>query len=298
MGKLDELEAFIKVVEVESFSEAGRQLGISKSYVSKQISRLEDRLGARLLNRTTRQLTLTDVGAMFYERCVEVVAELDQAELAVTELQGTPRGVLRLSLPMSFGVRYLSPVIADFMSNYRDLSVEIAFSDRVVNIVDEGFDLAVRIGHLKDSSLFARKVAGTSMHVVASPALIERLGMPQHPAALKDYPCLKYTYQSTGLGWRFVSPEGEEVTIKPEGPLLTNNGDAIMEAARHGVGMAVLPDFFVNELVERGELVKVLDDWQCGEGGVWAVYPHNRHLSAKVRLFVDFLAERFAKTPW
>lgn len=298
MGRLDELEAFVKVVEVESFSEAGRQLGISKSYVSKQLSKLEDRLGARLLNRTTRQLTLTDVGAMFYERCVEVIEELEEAELAVSQLQATPRGLLRLSFPMSFGVKYLSPVISSFMNQYKDLKVEVSFSDRTVNIIDEGFDLAVRIGQLKDSSLIARKIAGTHRHLVASPGFIAKHGEPTHPSELRELPCLRYTYQSSGMSWRFVSDEGEEALVKVDGPLTVNNGDAIMEAARHGVGLAILPDFFINPLVESGELVKVLESWECGDGAIWAVYPHNRHLSAKVRLFVDFLAESFARTPW
>ena len=158
MGRLDELEAFVKVVEVESFSEAARQLGISKSYVSKQVSRLEDRLGARMLNRTTRQLTLTDVGAVFYERCVAILDELEEAELAVNDLQSRPRGTLRMSVPMSFGVQYLSKMVSEFMSEHPDLDVELSLSDRVVNIVDEGFDLAIRIGTLKDSSLIGRKL--------------------------------------------------------------------------------------------------------------------------------------------
>lgn len=299
MGRLDELEAFVKVVEVESFSEAGRQLGISKSYVSKQLSKLEDRLGARLLNRTTRQLTLTDVGAMFYERCVEVLEELEEAEVAVSQLQGTPRGVLRLSLPMSFGVKYLSPVVSDFIRQYNDLKVEIAFSDRTVNIVDEGFDLAVRIGRLKDSSLIARKLTETRVHLVASPSFLEEHGKPGHPSDLKDYPCLRYTYQTGGANWQFVSSEtGEEVSVKVDGPMTVNNGDAILEATRHGVGCAVLPDFFINEHLTTGELVKVLDGWDCGDSAIWAIYPHNRHLSAKVRLFVDFLAESLSRTPW
>ena len=299
MGRLDELEAFVKVVEQESFSEAGRQLGISKSYVSKQLSRLEDRLGARLLNRTTRQLTLTDVGAMFYERCVEVLSELEQAERAVGQLQGAPRGLLRLSLPVSFGVRYLSPVISTFMARYEELNVEVAFSDRTVNIVDEGFDLAVRIGQLRDSSLFARKLTGTSRFLVASPSFIARHGELNHPGQLREVPCLRYTYQSGGLSWRFVHQDsGEESLVMVDGPLTVNNGDAIVEAAKQGIGAALLPDFFINDLIARGELVKMLEPWDCGDGAVWAVYPHNRHLSAKVRLFVDFMAEHFSHTPW
>lgn len=298
MGRLDELEAFVKVVDVESFSAAARELGISKSYVSKQISRLEDRLGARLLNRTTRQLTLTDVGAVFYERCVAILDELEEAERAVNDLQTSPRGTLRMSVPMSFGTRFLAPVIAEFMAMYPDLDVELSFSDRLVSIVDEGFDLAVRIGQLDDSSLFARRLAPVESFLCASPAYLERRGRPERPGELQEHACLRYTYLSTGAMWRLVGADGEEVAVKVAGPLLTNNGNAIVEAARHGVGVAMLPDFFVFEHLRSGELERLLPEWSCGYSGIWALYPHNRHLSAKVRLLVDFLAERFDEPAW
>lgn len=306
MGRLDELEAFVHVVQEESFSEAARRLGISKSYVSKQISRLEDRLEARLLNRTTRQLQLTDIGALFYERCVLILGELEQAERAVTAMQSTPTGTLRLSVPVSFGVRFLSPMLAGFMCDHQELDVEVSYSDRVVNIVDEGFDLAVRIGQLADSSLFVRKLADVENLLCASPSYLERRGRPQRPGQLREHACLRYTYQSTGAMWRLLGGEAEEegageeeFAFKPEGPMLANNGDALVEAALHGVGIALLPDFFVREALEQGRLERVLPGWSAGaRAGIWAMYPHNRHMSAKVRLFVDFLVERFVEPNW
>lgn len=297
MGRLDELEAFVKVVEVESFSEAARQLGISKSYVSKQVSRLEDRLGARMLNRTTRQLTLTDVGAVFYERCVAILDELEEAELAVNDLQSRPRGTLRMSVPMSFGVQYLSKMVSGFMAEHPDLDVELSLSDRVVNIVDEGFDMAIRIGTLKDSSLIARRLTPVGSRVVGSPAYFEEHGTPKHPRDLKNHECLRYAYFSTGTIWHF-NRDGEEVSVKVDGRMTANNGHALLEAARQGVGLVLLPDFFLPEALANNELVHVLGEWDCDTGAIWALYPHNRHLSAKVRLFVDYLVDQFETPPW
>ena len=297
MGRLDELEAFVKVVEVESFSEAARQLGISKSYVSKQVSRLEDRLGARLLNRTTRQLMLTDVGATFYERCTMVLGELEEAELAVNDLQSRPRGTLRISVPMSFGVQYLSPLIAQFMRAHPDLHIELSLSDRVVDIIDEGFDLAVRIGHLKDSSLIARKLVNIGSRVAASPEYIEKFGRPERPEDLKQHNCLRYAYQSTGTVWRFAR-DAQDTSVKVTGSLSANNGHTLLDAGRHGIGIVRLPDFFITEDLNAGRLLHLLPEWDCDSGAIWALYPHNRHLSAKVRLFVDFMIENFSEPPW
>ena len=217
MGRLDELESFVEVVSKGSFSQAARQLGISKSYVSKHISRLEDRLGARLLNRTTRQLTLTEAGQLFYDRCVMVLQELAQAERSVNQLQASPRGTLRMSVPVSFGVRFLSPLVATFRERYPELNVEVAFSDRLVNIIDEGFDLAVRIGKLSDSSLHARKLADTRNLLCASPGYIKEHGAPSHPSELRQHNCLRYAYQSTGNTWRVVHTEnGEEAFLSEQ----------------------------------------------------------------------------------
>lgn len=301
MDRFSELEAFVAVVDEESFSEAARRLGVSKSYVSKRISALEERLGAVLLQRTTRQLQLTDVGATFYERCVRVLEELDEAECVVNALQTTPRGTLRVSAPVSFGVRYLSPLVAEFMRTYPDMSVELVCSDRTVNLIEEGFDMAVRIGELEDSTLRARKLAEVSRVVCASPEYIAAAGWPQRPEDLSDHNCLLYSYQRGGPSWSFEPARGGGGTshVKVSGTLTANHGDVLLDAALRGVGVALLPEFFAREAIARGELIRLLPEWcNQGAGGVWAIYPEQRHLALKVRLFVDLLVERFDGEAW
>ncbi len=299
MSRLSELEIFVKVVELESFSGAARELTLSKSQVSKQISRLEDRLGARLMHRTTRRMSLTDVGRVFYQRCVQILADLEEAELSIGKLQSEPRGTLRVSVPMSFGVRYLAPALSDFMGAFRELQVDLNFSDRQIDIVDEGYDMAIRIGALADSSLIARKLAPVQLFLCASPEYLETAGSPQHPSELKHHNCLRYRYFSTGSMWKFYGSQGKE-SVKVVGSLQTNNGDALREAALRHIGLCILPDFLVYEDLREGCLQQVMEDWTVGEAFyIWALYPHNRHLSAKVRLFVDFLLARFTpRPPW
>ncbi len=297
MSKFSEMEVFTCVIDEESFSGAARTLGVSKSYVSKQISKLEDRLGVQLLQRTTRTMTMTDVGRAFYDRAKSILDELDAAELAVSNLHSSPRGTLRMSVPMSFGVRHVAPAIARFMIEYPDLEVDISFVDRTVDLVDEGFDMAVRIGQLEDSSLVARKLAPMRQVLVASPDYIARRGEPRTPEDLRKHACLIYTYQRTGSTWRFTRG-GEDVSIKVSGPMRANNGDALLEAARAGLGVAILPDFFVSHDLRDGTLVEILPDHDCGRSAIWALYPPNRHLSTKVRFVVDYLAETFARAPW
>lgn len=296
MRDLTQLEVFVRVGETGSFTEAADALGVSKSYASRQISALEDRLGAQLLHRTTRKVTLTDVGAVFHERCAQILAELEHAEAAVTSLHESPRGELRLSVPMSFGLVHIAPAVAEFAARHADLAVNISFSDRRADLLDEGFDLAVRIGVLDDSSLIGRKLATTSEMVCASQAYLDAHPAIEGPEDLRRHDCLLYAYQSTGQNWRLVGPAGE-VTVPVRGRFVANNGEALLEAARHGLGVAFAPDFMVADDLRRGTLRRVLPAWQR-QAAVWALYPHNRHLSAKVRLFVDFLVERMAHPPW
>jgi DNA-binding transcriptional LysR family regulator len=298
MNRLDGLEVFAAVVEQEGFTAAARELDVSKSYVSKQISRLEDRLGVRLLNRTTRQVTPTAAGEAFYDRCAQILEDLDAAERAVTQLQTSPRGTLRVSLPMSFGLNYVAPLIGRFLEDYPELEVDLDFSDRQVDIVDEGYDMVIRIGNLKDSSLIARKLAPTRRFVLASPAYLEEHGEPQHPRDLRDHECLLYSYKSHGPSWRFEGPDGE-LLIRVSGRMRSNNGTALMHAAVAGLGLTLSPDFISVEAISRGDLVPVLTNWVDDSLAVWALYPHRRYLSAKVRLFVDFLREEFSdEPPW
>lgn len=296
MNELGQLEVFVRVVADGGFTAAAASLGVSKSFVSRQLGALEDRLGARLLNRTTRKLTLTDIGTVFYERCRRILDELTDAQGAVTSMQSAPRGILRLALPMSFGITHVAPEIARFLDRHPELSVDVDLSDRRVDLLGEGFDLAIRIGALSDSSMIARKLATSCVVLVASPAYLAAHGRPSEPEAIRTHACLHYAYSPTGHSWRLENGE-RAVTVAGEGRVTANNGDALRELAIAGQGIARLPDFIVNASLADGRLEHVLPGW--GESGaIWAVYPHSRHLSAKVRLFVEFLAERWATPPW
>ncbi len=288
---------FARVVEANSFSAAARRLGLSKSAVSKQISALEDRLGARLLNRTTRRLSPTEVGAALYERCARVAAEVEEAEQIVTRLHTTPRGVLRVNAPVSFGHLHLASAIPGFMAQYPELRVELTLNDRFVDVVEEGYDMVVRIGFLRDSSMVARRLASSDSILCASRAYLDRRGTPRTPGDLAGHDCIVYSYLAEPREWRMNDAQGHRHAVKVSGRLTINNGDAILEALCAGGGIGLLPAFIVGQAVRDGRLVKVLPDYDVPEIGIYALYPHARHLSPKVRAFVDFLAGHFASAP-
>lgn len=296
MQDLSGIAVFAAVVESGSFTAAAERLGQSKSAVSKQVTRLEQRLGARLLARTTRRLNLTEVGQAFYERCRRIVAEAEEAELAVTHLQEVPRGTLRVSAPLSFGIAHLAAALPDFMETHPDLTLDIDFSDRRVDIVEEGFDMAVRIGRLEDSSLIAKRIAESRRSVLASPDYWRRRGKPSHPRDLENHNCLIYTLLSTPGSWSFTDPEdpAREISVRVSGSIKANNGNALALAAAAGHGVVVMPTFICGDLIASGALVPALEGFEASPVGIHALYASNRHLSAKVRAFVDFLAARFA----
>lgn len=297
MDRLSGMAVFVRVVEEESFSAAARVLGLSKSAVSKQVAALEDRLGARLLNRTTRRLSLTDAGVAFYDRAQRIVADAEEAEAAVSQLSATPRGVLRVNAPVSFGVQHLGPVLPEFMDAHPDLSVELTLNDRFVDLVEEGFDVAVRIGRLPDSSLIARRLAPLRRVVVASPAYVAAHGAPQQPEDLRDHACLLYAYLLRGDAWALRGPEGRAVEVRVDGRLRANNGDVLRAALLGGMGVAYMPSFLVGNDLAEGRLVRLLPEWQDDSAGIYAVHPHARLVPPKVRAFVDFLAERYGNCP-
>ncbi len=297
MDNLSGMAVFAQVVEAQSFTGAARRLGISKAAVSKQVSRLEERLGARLLNRTTRRLSLTEVGAAFYERCARIVAEAEEAELAVTRLNEAPRGTLRVDVPVDFGIQYLAPLLPPFMLANPELKVDISFNDRFVDLIDEGHDLAVRIGQLPDSSLIARKLAESRSVICAAPDYWDRHGRPAHPSELAKHNCFAYSYLATGNEWRLEGPEGD-VAVRVSGSLTANNGDMLRQAAVAGLGVIATPVFMAQNDLRAGWLEPVLRDYEPPMRGIHAVYPHNRHLSAKVRAFVDYLAGALDPAPW
>ncbi len=300
MRPLDNLAAmavFARVVEDRSFTRAAGALGCSKSAVSKAVSQLEDRLGARLLNRTTRRLALTEAGTAYYERAARILAEAAEADSAVSALQDEPRGTLRVNAPMTFGQRHLAPAIGAFLKHYPELRLDITLTDRFVDLIGEGYDVAVRIAALPDSSLIAAKLAPNRRVVCASPGYLARAGTPHHPQDLRKHNCFGYTYQVTGDSWRFMGPRGP-TTVRVTGTLTANNGEILKAAMREGLGLAPVPTFSVADELKSGELVIVLPDYIDAETSVYAVYPQSRHLSAKVRAFVDFLRQRFGPEPY
>lgn len=294
---LNSMVIFARVVEERGFSAAARRLAVSKSAVSKQIAQLEDRIGARLLHRTTRSLRLTDVGVAFYERCARILAEAEEAELAVSRMSSVPRGTLRVSAPVSFGSRFLAAPLAEFAVRCPEVRLEMVLSDRVVDLVDEGYDLAIRIGRLADSSLIARRLCAMPLHIVAAPAYLAAHGAPLVPADLAKHNCLLYSLSTHGDVY-FCRDGEREVAVKVEGSMRANNGDVLLAAVLRGVGLAVMPAFLSASELRAGTLEEILRPYRATAGAVSAVYPHNRHLSAKVRVFVDFLADHFTSVPW
>ena len=298
MDRLAAIEAFVRVGESGSFSEAARRLRTSKSAVSRQVSALEADLGARLIHRTTRSLTLTEAGRDYFERASRVLADLADADASITQLQASPRGKLRINAPMSFGYLHLAPAIPDFLARCPEVEIDMVMNDRFVDLVEEGFDVAVRIGALTDSSLVARRLAPVRRAVCASPAYLAAHGAPATPDDLTRHACLCYSNVSLAHEWRFVDARGRPWPVEIKGPLTTNNGDAIRAAALGGIGLAYLPTFIAGADVQADTLATVLEAFVPQDMTLNAVYPHARHLSPKVRAFVDFLAARFGPRPY
>lgn len=293
MDRLSEMEAFVRVVDLGGFTEAARKIGLSKSAVSKHVASLEERLGARLLNRTTRRVSPTEIGLAFYDRAIRVLAEAAEADAMVSSMQDAPRGELRVSAPVSFGIRTLSPAVAGFLKEYPDISVHMVLDDRFVELVAEGFDLAIRIGELPDSSLRARKLTDAQLHLVASPEYLDARGAPEGVQALADHNLLHYSNLSSGNYWRLNGSNGSERHVRAVGRLTINNGDALRQAAVDGLGVAFLPDFILGDALETGELVEILPESRRAPLGVYAVYPQGRFPQPKLRAFIDYLVEAF-----
>ena len=293
MDRLTEMEAFVQVIDHGGFTEAARQLNLSKSAVSKHVAALEARLAVRLLNRTTRRVSPTELGLAYYDRARVVLADALEADRMVTAMQATPTGSLRVSAPVSFGIRQLSGAVARFLAAYPEVDVNMVLDDRFVELVAENFDVAIRIGVLEDSSLKARKLAETRRLLAASPNYLAAMGVPRTVDDLGAHKLLHYSNLSTGNFWRFRGPGGEERQIRVGGRLTVNNGDSLMAAAAEGLGIALLPSFILGDALRAGRLVEVLADRAPDLLGVYAVYPQGRFPQPKLRAFVDFLAEHF-----
>jgi DNA-binding transcriptional LysR family regulator len=298
MDRFQAISVFAKVVETGSFARAAERLDVSVSSVSRQVAELEAHLGTRLLNRTTRRLSLTESGRVFHERCVQLLADLDEAEQTANAGALTPRGTLRLTAAITFGARHLAPAIAAFSARHPEMRFDIELSDRATDLVEEGFDLAVRIGNIGSQQLVGRRVGTTQLVCCASPAYLKRHGEPRAPEDLVAHACLTYEYSPLRNSWPFRDRQGRERNVKIGGPIHANNGRFQVALAVEGVGIAYEPDFIVGPEVRAGRLVPLLRSFAPVATPIYVVYPSRRHLSAKVRVFADFLAERFATADW
>jgi DNA-binding transcriptional LysR family regulator len=291
---------FSKVVQAGSLSAAARELGVSTAVVSRTLSALEARLGVRLVNRTTRSLHLTDEGASYYETCQRILAEIEEADAAVTARRVEPQGVLKVAIPASFGHQHIAPLIPRFVERYPKVELALSLSDRSINLIEEGFDLAVRIAELKDSSLAARKLAPNRRVVCASPAYLRLHGEPKTPQDLTRHNCLVASWeQGFAMTWEYKSPAGKRGSIRVTGRYACDNWEVLREWAVAGLGVALKSTWDVRRQLEDGSLVALLPGYDFGtDVGIYAVYPHRRHLPAKTRVFIDFLAESFGPEPY
>jgi DNA-binding transcriptional LysR family regulator len=298
MPDFEGLAMFAKVAEERSFAAAARAMGVSVATVSRGVSRLEERLGARLLNRTSRQLALTEFGRTIAESASRIYQEAEATEDAAREQSARPRGRIRLAVPMSFGLRWVAPILPDFLRAYPDISIDLHLSDASVDLIGEGFDAALRIAVLPDSSLVARRLCPVSRFVVATPSYLAQYGRPQHPHDLIGRACLGYAYRARSEVWRFVDDAGNEETVEPAGPLRVTNADALVPTVLAGLAIAELPEFIAGEYLRDGRMEALMPDWRMQQGGLYFVTPSLRARPAKIEVLADFLAERLSTPAW
>ena len=283
------ISEFVYVAENESFTLASKKMGISTAQVSRQVSALEKRLNIKLFYRTTRKVSLTEEGRIFYQHCRGVLDGLNTAELAVTNLQSKPQGRVKLTAPVTYGEQQILPLVNDFAVQYSELEVTANLSNQQVDLVEEGYDLAIRLGKLADSTLMAKKLGTRTNYVCAAPSYLEKQGIPHSLSELNKHNCLQGSLDY----WHFVD-NGKERNIRIRGRLRYNSGYSLTDAALKGLGIVQLPDYYVQQYIESGELITILDNYREPDEGIWAVYPQNRHLSPKIRLLVDYLVKHLA----
>jgi len=288
MEDLRRMVIFYHVVDRRSFSGAAKQLGIARSAVSRHITLLEKSIGVRLLNRTTRQVNLTEAGETYFRSCARIVAEVDAATRRLNQLQEEPEGTLRVAAPISLGNRFITPLVHTFMQRYPSLNIELLLDDRVIDMVKEGIDISIRVGWLHDSNLVARKLGDWPRYLCASPDYLERRGIPETPAQLSRHEWLIFSMLPTPCHWSFTRNKRQE-QIQVRGRLKTNNADAIHSSLLAGAGIAAQASFLVQDDIRAGRLVHLLPDWDCGSVGMYAVYQDRRYQQAKVRLFIDYI---------
>jgi DNA-binding transcriptional LysR family regulator len=299
MSKLPDFEAlaiFAKVVELRSFAAAAAELALSKATVSKAVTRLEERLGARLFNRTSRRLALTDAGRALSARATQLLADGEAAENEALAQSAAPRGLVRFAAPMSFGVKVIAPLLPDFLQQYPEVSIDLHLSDAMVDLIGEGFDVGVRIASLPDSSLVARRLCAIPRYTVAAPSYLKAYGRPTHPMHLAQHKCFGYAYLSTPGTWHYTNADGEQATVRPSGQLRVNNGDAVLPALIAGLGIADLPEFIVGEAIAAKQVEVILKGWKQIEGAAHLVTPPGGPRPARVEALIEFLAARLGKS--
>lgn len=291
---------FARVAELGSFTAAADTLGLSKSMVSRQVSQLEDELGVRLLNRTTRRISLTEAGAVVLECAQRIVAEAQDAAEDASCIEAAVRGTLRINAPMTFGIRQLGPVLPEFLARYPELTVALDLNDRRIDLIEEGFDVSVRISALTDSSLIARQLAPVQRYVVGAPSWLKKRGWPKRPADLASHDFLLYTLLARSNHLEMENAKGEREEVELRARMYCNNADAMLESLAAGLGLALVPDFICSSHLKSGNLVRALPDWTVEPLTLHVIYPHSRHVTAKVRAFVDFMVEKFGpgRAPW
>ncbi|MGK7888008.1 MAG: LysR family transcriptional regulator [Leptolyngbyaceae cyanobacterium] len=299
MDKLESIRAFTEVVNHNGFAAAGRHLGRSRSVINKLVLQLEEELGVPLLQRTTRRVSPTDAGRAYYERCLNILAEVDAADQAVAQLQQEPKGTLRINAPMSFGTMHLAPAIATFMTQYPDLQVQMTLSDRFVDLIEEGFDITLRIAKLKpEDNLITHELTPIRRILCASPSYLEQHGIPKEPADLHQHTCLQYGYLATGQHWRLTGPDDTTQSVLVRCRYYSNNGEVLREAAIKGIGIALLPLFMLQPAIRDGALQVVMSDYCAPPITAFLAYPPSRHLSTKIQLLTAFLQEWFRQPTW
>lgn len=277
---------FVAVAEVESFTQAAKRLGISTAQVSRQVSALEARLSTKLFYRTTRKVSVTEAGQIYYQHCRQVLDGLEEAERTITNLQLAPKGKLKLTAPITFGEKTIAPLVNDFVLRYPELEVQMHLTNQKLDLVAEGFDLAIRLGKLEDSSMMAKRLSSRTQYVCASPSYLSTYGVPHTLSELEQHNCLQGNLDY----WRFQE-QGKARNVRIKGNIRCDSGWALLDAALKGIGIVQLPDYYVQPALDAGKLVPLLEPYQEPDDGIWAIYPHNRHLSPKVRMLLDFFSE-------
>ncbi len=297
MGQLEDMEAFVRIIDAGSISQAANQLGVVKSAISRRLVDLEVRLGVQLLNRTTRKSHLTEAGKQYYDRSVQILADVAEINAITSNTKAALNGTLKISAPLSFGLQHLAAPINEFAALHPNLVIHMDFNDRQIDLIAEGYDVAIRIAELNDSTLMASKLAPIRRTLCASPDYLARMGVPAKPSDLKKHHILQYA-NAQSVPWQLSGPDGRKHTITLPAKIVANNGDFLKQIAKEGHGIISSPTFIVWQELASGELVTIMDDYPCSALNAYAVYPQTRHLPGRVRLFIDFLKDKFGGEPY